>query len=71
MTNSKVDVRQLSPSERLRLLDEIWDSLEADDVPVTASQKAELDRRIEEMERDGGQGLPWEVVLDRIQGRAT
>ena len=41
----------------------------ADDVPVTEKQKAELDRRIEEMDRDGKRGIPWDEVLDRIRGR--
>lgn len=70
MANLKIDVKQLSAEERLNLIEQIWDSLEADDVPVTGAQKAELDRRIEEMDRDGERGIPWKDVLDRIRGRA-
>jgi putative addiction module component (TIGR02574 family) len=70
VTKSKLDVKALTAEERLNLIEQIWDSLEADDVPVTEAQKAELDRRIERMERDGGHGIPWEDVLDRIRGRA-
>lgn len=70
MTNSRLDVKALSAEERLNLIEQIWDSLEADDVPVTEAQKAELDRRIEKMDRDGERGIPWQDVLDRIRGRA-
>ena len=70
MANSKIDVKELSTEERLNLIEQIWDSLEAEDVPVTRAQKAELDRRIDEMDRDGKRGIPWEDVLDRIRGRA-
>jgi len=70
VTNSRIDVKALSAEERLNLIEEIWDSLEADDVPVTEPQKAELDRRIEKMDRDGERGIPWEDVLERIRGRA-
>lgn len=70
MRNSKLDVKALSAEERLNLIEELWDSLEADDVPVSEAQKTELDRRIEEMDRDGVRGIPWEDVLDRIRGRA-
>ena len=66
----KIDVKQLSAEERLNLIEQIWDSLEADDVPVTEAQKAELDRRIEEMDRAGERGILWKDVLDRIRGRA-
>lgn len=70
MVKSKIDVKKLSPKERLRLIEQLWDSLEADDVPVTAAQKAELERRVKEMVGDGERGIPWKDVLDRIRGRA-
>jgi putative addiction module component (TIGR02574 family) len=70
VVKSKIDVKKLSPKERLRLIEQLWDSLEADDVPVTAAQKAELERRVKEMVGDGERGIPWKDVLDRIRGRA-
>lgn len=70
MTNSKIDLEHLTAEERLNLIGQIWDSLQAEDVPVTDEQKAELDRRIEEMDGDGKRGIPWEEVMDRIRGRS-
>ncbi|MBK9129821.1 MAG: addiction module protein [Phycisphaerales bacterium] len=70
MVNPDIDVKHLSAKDRLNLIEQIWDSLEAEDVPVTEAQKAELDRRIDEMDRDGERGIPWDDVLNRIRGRA-
>jgi putative addiction module component (TIGR02574 family) len=65
----KVDIGKLSTEERLALLDEIWSSLEPDEVPFTDAQRAELDRRIDELEADRELGIPWEEVLRRIRER--
>lgn len=52
MDRSSVDIKSLSPEERLALIEEIWDSLDQDDVPVTDAQRAELDRRSADLDRD-------------------
>ncbi len=55
------------------MVEELWDSLARtpEALPVTPAQRAELDRRLDEMESDGGQGIPWEEVLQRIRERRT
>ena len=42
------EIRSLSVKERLRLLGEIWESLSAEpaELPLTAAQRRELDRRV-------------------------
>ncbi|HTS67779.1 MAG TPA: addiction module protein [Terriglobia bacterium] len=47
--------------ERLRLLDELWESLSRtpEAIPMTSAQRAELDRRLDELDRDGPIGIPW------------
>lgn len=62
------DYSQLSPMERLELAQELWDSVdEAEvDVPLTEAQRNELDRRLEEYERDPDGGETWEEVRDEI-----
>lgn len=47
-----IDIEKLSPEERLALLEEIWDSLDHVSVPLTASQREELDRRIDVLESE-------------------
>jgi len=52
----------LSPAEKIELLDVLWESLEADEVPLTDAQRAELDYRIAEHERNPSDVIPWEQV---------
>jgi putative addiction module component (TIGR02574 family) len=57
---ASIDVGKLSPEERLQLIDEIWDSLSTDpaSIPVTDAQREELDRRLDDLDRDGPAGIP-------------
>ena len=67
-----IDIANLSLEERLRLLDELWESLSqtAEAIPLTSAQREELDRRLDELECEGPVGIPWEDVLRRIRRRA-
>ena len=66
-----IDINSLSSEERLRLLDELWESLSAapEAIPLTNAQCEELDRRLDELDREGPIGIPWEEVLQRIRSR--
>lgn len=55
------ELARLSPSKRLALISQIWDSLEADELPLTAMQGAELDRRLKTLDRDRREGITWEA----------
>ena len=69
MGPSNIDIARLTKEERLALLEEIWDSLAPDEVPVTDAQRAELDRRLDDLDRDRDRGIPWDEVLRRIRER--
>ena len=57
------ELMELSPEERIQLAEDLWDSIAQDELPpLTAAQKKEIDRRIEEHERDPLTALPWEEV---------
>jgi putative addiction module component (TIGR02574 family) len=45
---STIDIAKLSPEERLELLEQLWDSLSPEAVPMTDAQEEELDRRLDE-----------------------
>jgi len=62
---------ELSVAERIQLAEDLWDSVAADtgELPLTDAQRAELELRLAEFERDAGSGEPWEVVRERIQKR--
>ncbi len=71
MSKRGVDIASLTPEERLSLLEELWDSLAAapEAVPFTEAQRAELDRRLDDLESEGPVGIPWDEVLSRIRSR--
>jgi putative addiction module component (TIGR02574 family) len=73
MSEPAFNIEDLSPEQRLQLLDRLWESLRArpDQLPLTAAQRDELDRRLDEMDRGQTEGIPWEEVLDRIRNRGT
>ena len=69
MGTTRIDIAQLSPAERLRLVEELWDSLTPGDIPLTPAQAAELDRREALHRADPRRGRPWREVLDEIERR--
>ena len=65
---STLDYSHLSARETLDLIEEIWESIDADAVPLTAAQEAELSRRSETFDEDIKHGTSledFEVELDR------
>ena len=71
MSKHEMDIGSMTPEERLSLLEELWDSLAPapEAVPLTEAQRAELDRRLDDLEREGPVGIPWDEVLSRIRSR--
>ena len=64
------DIRGLSVADRIRLVEEIWDTIPAspDDAPVTENQKTALDLRLDRYRRDP-QGRPWSDLLNGLDAR--
>ena len=71
MSTHPVDISKLTPEQRLRLLEELCESLNRDPslVPLTEAQRQELDRRLDDLESDELAGIPWDEVLAKIRGR--
>ena len=69
MAKPAFGIEKLTAAERLQLVEELWDSLcdHPDAVPLTEAQRAELDRRLDDLERDGPVGVPWDEVVRRIR----
>ena len=60
--------RKLSPSEKIRLLQTLWDEV-ADEVasePLTDSQRRLLDERIQQHDENPSDVEPWEETRDDI-----
>ncbi len=62
------DILELNVSERIQLVEDIWDSIAAvpDSIPLTAEQKEELDRRLELYHKNPDAGTPWEMIRERF-----
>lgn len=65
------DVLELPVAERLKLVEAIWDSIaEAPDaLELSEAQRAELDRRLDDYEKNPNEGSPWPEVRARILKR--
>lgn len=72
MNKPALNIGDLSPEERLRLIEELWDSLSETpgNIPLTNAQREELDRRLDDLERSGPEGIPWDQVLQQIRSRS-
>ena len=64
-------VFDLSPSEKLQLVEDLWDDLASNPeaVPVHDWQKEELARRKANLMQNPASGLSWEEVKRRVRGR--
>jgi putative addiction module component (TIGR02574 family) len=49
----------LNPADRLELIGVVWDSLLAEDLPVTDAEKTLLDIRLADMESNPDDQSPW------------
>ena len=67
----KTGLGTLSIGQKLRLVEDIWDSIAADQValPLTEEQRVELDRRLDAHEFDNIKGRESSEVLAAIKGR--
>jgi len=71
MSKPALNIDSLSITERLGLIEELWDSLSEspDAMPLSNAQRGELDRRLDDLERSGPNGIPWDEVLQQIRTR--
>jgi putative addiction module component (TIGR02574 family) len=71
MSSEVTSVFDLSPSEKLQLVEDLWDDLAAtpEVVPVHDWQKRELARRKANLLTNPASGLSWEEVKQRVRGR--
>ena len=56
-----------SPADRLELIGKVWDTLSPDALPVTDADRALLDARLADMERNPDDQSPWPEVKARLE----
>jgi putative addiction module component (TIGR02574 family) len=71
MNQTSSSIFDLSPSEKLQLVEDLWDDLSATPqaVPVHDWQKQELAKRKTNLLNHPASGLSWEEVKQRIRRR--
>jgi putative addiction module component (TIGR02574 family) len=60
---------RLTPPERLALISQLWDSLEDDQLPLTAAQRTELDSRLATLDHDRRDGVTWAALKAELEQR--
>ena len=66
MSLLREQIGNLTAAEKAKLLDEVWQSLEADVVTLTDSKRSELDARIERLKKNPPDVVPWEQVKSEL-----
>lgn len=71
MNPTNTSIFDLSPSEKLQLVEDLWDDLASTPhaVPVHDWQKEELARRKANLMQNPASGLTWEEVTRRVRSR--
>jgi len=68
---NSTSIFDLSPAEKLQLVEDIWDDLAAtaEAIPVHDWQVQELVRRKTNLQNNPASGLAWEEVKQRVRSR--
>lgn len=69
MSKSAANFRTLPISERIELVEDIWDSIAEEtggSVELSADQRAELHRRLAAHRADPTSSIPWEQVREGL-----
>jgi putative addiction module component (TIGR02574 family) len=71
MNLNHASIFNLSPSEKLQLVEDLWDDLAANpsEVPIHEWQKKELAHRKANLRNQPASGLSWEDVKRRVRSR--
>jgi putative addiction module component (TIGR02574 family) len=68
MTKNISEILKLSLSERILIVEEIWDSIanESDKFPITEKQKNILEERLVAYNKNPKSGKPWEQIRNEL-----
>ena len=68
-TDLLAEALKLSLSERLQLIEALWETLSEEDIPVTPEERALLDARLADLEANPDDQSPWSEVKARLEQR--
>jgi putative addiction module component (TIGR02574 family) len=61
------EILQLSVAERIQIVEDIWDSISTspEDLALSETEKAELDKRLESYKQQPNEGIEWETLKNK------
>jgi putative addiction module component (TIGR02574 family) len=68
-THLLAEALKLSPGDRLRLIEALWDTLSEEDMPVAPEERALLDARLADLEANPQDQSSWSEVKARLEQR--
>jgi putative addiction module component (TIGR02574 family) len=71
MGEPAIDIERLTLDERVELIDRLWESVSEANPALTAEQREELDRRLDELDRRGPSGVSLEAMWAEIEKKST
>lgn len=62
------EILQLSVAERIQIVEDIWDSISEspEELALSESEKAELDKRLENYRENPHEGIEWETLKKNL-----
>jgi putative addiction module component (TIGR02574 family) len=63
------EIEGLSPDERLALIEQLWDSLSDDNVPLPDAQRRELERRLQTFDQEKPKSVTWDEIKADLDTR--
>jgi putative addiction module component (TIGR02574 family) len=62
------EILQLSVAERIQIVEDIWDSISTspEDLELSETEKAELDKRLESYKQQPDEGIEWETLKKNL-----
>lgn len=68
MNTQVANILELSVAERLRIVEDIWESIaeDAQELEISDELAAELDRRLEAYKKEPDAGVTWEELNERL-----
>jgi len=69
MSTELSDILQMSVAERIQLAQDIWDSIAAapESLPVTETDREELDRRLAAYAQNPDAGISWDELKEKVR----
>jgi len=68
---TRTEIEQLSPEDRLRLIEDVWETLEvvSGSLALSDEHREVIDQRHAELERNPDSALSWGETLQRVRSR--